>query len=446
MKRLREIFRSSPVLRHILTLVSGTVVAQVFALILQVPLMRLYTPQAFGVLAIYASITGIISAIAALRYDMTIMLPEDDLTARVVRNLASRSIIVVAIATGIAGWIAGGWFADYYDAPQLRWWLPIGGLTVFLAAETTTRQYWLNRHQAYKPIAVNRALQTLAIGVFQLLLILLLPTVMGWLRPANPVCAAGTAVPGYLGLIIGGVFGLGFAYGWIVRNTRDLHGPLAPEAPTMWQMANRYRKMPLINGPNTLVDAIRLNGIPLIIAVIATVDSVGQYNRAFLIAHAPAMLIQGAISQVFFQRLAVTKPGEMGPLVAKTLRGLALLSVPTFALFAMVAPWLVPFIFGEAWVEAGWITAALTPWIAAGILASPVSTVFVVTETQQKMLAFGVVYCIVSLSVLFFSPFSFMTTVWLLSATNALMLCIMLVIAWRVVRAYDRRADAASSE
>ena len=53
----------------VLKLVSGTTFAQLLAILAAPVLTRLYAPDAFGILALFSSITGILGVIACLRYE-----------------------------------------------------------------------------------------------------------------------------------------------------------------------------------------------------------------------------------------------------------------------------------------------------------------------------------------------------------------------------------------
>ena len=71
--RVQALTRSSPALGHVLTLVTGTAVAQAVSLLMTLVLARQYTPEDFGQLATYTSVAGVVVAVAALRYDMAVM-------------------------------------------------------------------------------------------------------------------------------------------------------------------------------------------------------------------------------------------------------------------------------------------------------------------------------------------------------------------------------------
>ena len=62
--------------RHVLTLMSGTGLAQVIAVLASPLITRLFTPEDFGILASYTVLVGIFSAIVCGRYEFAIVLPK----------------------------------------------------------------------------------------------------------------------------------------------------------------------------------------------------------------------------------------------------------------------------------------------------------------------------------------------------------------------------------
>ena len=54
--------------------------------------------------------------------------------------------------------------------------------------------------------------------------------------------------------------------------------------------------------------------------------------------------------------------------------------MPVFVAIALIAPWLVPLIFGDNWDLAGSLVALSTPWLWARLVASPLSVTTLVYE------------------------------------------------------------------
>ena len=421
MGRLRKWLRAksegSPILKNILILVTGTTLSQAIAVIISIFTARLFTPEVFGQMAIYGAITAVIAAIAALRYDMTVVLPKSDDEARVIGKLATRSVILVSLTTTLLAFLLKDVVISIWDDEELANWMPFAGLTVFFLAQVTLLQYWYNRKREYTIIARNRVQQTIGSAGGQLAFGL----------------AGLRSMPG---LLFGVMAGQAFAFFWLNSKAQEFRENPGPDAPTIRQVAAKHKKMPLLNLPNALVDAVRTNGIVMIIGTFA-LSLVGQFNLAWRVLQVPIGLINGAVQQVFYRELADITPGSMQRLIRITIRRAILLSAIPFGTIYIIAPWLFPFVFGDQWDLAGDIARALTPWLALQLVTSPISTVFVVTSKQHWMLAFAIVFAAAPLSWLLLSPLPFMDTLTILGLIMAGLLIINLILADRAAAAFD---------
>lgn len=257
------------------------------------------------------------------------------------------------------------------------------GISVYEIAELANLQYWLTRKTNYQLIAINRVIQTTGVAMLQLGFFFIFPSVVGL----------------FLGTITGQAFAL-FILLW--KSREELRFNPSEEVPPMRTLAIRYRKMPLLNGPNALVEGVRNNGMSLIVGL-AGAGILGQFTKAQGILQVPMGFITASITQVFYQRLSTAKPGEMTPLVRTVSKKLILFAIPIFALVFLLAPWLFVFLFGPQWDQAGYYARALTPWILVTVVTSPVSNIYLATETQGRMLVFSIVYCTIPLLILAFS-------------------------------------------
>ena len=241
-----------------------------------------------------------------------------------------------------------------------------------------------------------------------------------------------------LGLLFGVMAGYLFAFFWMNSKAKEFRQAPGPGAPTMRYVAAKHKKMPLLNLPNALVDAVRTNGIVMIIGTFA-LGLVGQFNLAWRVLQVPIGLINGAVQQVFFRELADVKPGRMRPLIRSTIRKALVLSAIPFGLIYIISPWLFTFVFGPQWDLAGDIARALTPWLALQMVTSPISTVFVVTSKQHWMLAFAVVFAAAPLAWLALSPLAFIDTLTVLGLLMAGMLAVNLLLADLAAADFDSK-------
>lgn len=438
-QRWRHYAAAHPVLSNIGILATGTAGAQAIAITVSVVTARLFTPEAFGEFALYSSIAGIFMVIATLRYDLAIVLPESDDSARLLARLSTRANLVVSALAVVLAFAARPLVLQIWGSETLATWLPLVGLTVFCTAQVSIWQYWFNRKRQYRIIALNRFEQSVGVSGGQLGLGL-------------------AGMRSFLGLVLGSFVGLLWALFNLWRQSGEVRRPVgedgasAPggdgavgavaevaDAVSMREVAREYRKMPLLNLPNALVDAVRTNGIQMLVGA-AALGALGQFSLAWRVLQAPIALLNGAISQVFLERMARVRPGGLTALVRAVMKRAVLLGVAPFALLWVLAPWLIPLVFGPQWEEAGYITRALVPWLGMNLITSPLSGVFVVTSKQQWILAHAVIFTVIPLGWLAFSPLEFLATLQVLSIAMALMLALLVFMADLAARAYDKTA------
>lgn len=396
-------------------------------MLIHILLARVYTPEDFGVFALYTSVTGVIIVLAGARYEMATMLPRHDVEARVIQTLAMRIILSSA---GITTLVAIACYPVLASLPSIGPWQGLAflgaGVTVALSATLAARSFWLTRTERYGVLAGNRVLQSASSALGQLL------------------CGL-SGIGGALGLMCGQAAGQLLALLRLRSHTPELRQDPSVMSdgrpvPSVREMAIRYRRMPLLNGPNALVDALRINGINILIAQVA-VSQLGQFDQAWRLLQVPVALITGAVAQVFFRALTTIEPGHMRPLVMRLVRRAGVAAVIPFILIFILSPALFPLLLGHQWTEAGYFARALTPWLAMTVMTSPISQVFIVTERQQWLLAFAIVYCVVPLAILYLSPYDLLTTVSVMSMAMALLLGGMILLAWHVSGLYDRQGS-----
>jgi hypothetical protein len=78
---VNSIFYKGEFNRHVLTLVTGTGLAQIIPLAITPILARIYSPEQFGVFALFIAVASSLSVVATGRYELAIMLPRKDVDA-----------------------------------------------------------------------------------------------------------------------------------------------------------------------------------------------------------------------------------------------------------------------------------------------------------------------------------------------------------------------------
>lgn len=91
--------------RSVTVLAGGAVLGQAITVLVSPILTRLYSPEDFGVFGVYASILGIVTVIASLRYEYALPLPEDDAIAA---NILALCFLLLLGMTGLIALLVYG--------------------------------------------------------------------------------------------------------------------------------------------------------------------------------------------------------------------------------------------------------------------------------------------------------------------------------------------------
>ncbi|QIB52619.1 lipopolysaccharide biosynthesis protein [Pseudomonas sp. OIL-1] len=399
---IKKLLPKSAFARGVGVLVGGTAGAQVLMVLAAPLLTRLYSPEDFGLLAVYVGLLSLFTVIASLRYELAIPLPKSHTEAA---NVLVLSLLMVLLMTCIAGlmvMLAGNQLALALDAPGLAsyfWLLPIG---VLLTGIYNVFNYWAIRTKAFPDIAKTRISQTLATLAVQL-----------------------------LGYKLGGIALLyGQAGGQGVGSFRLARSALKHEEfrswcwSGVWQAAKRYKQFPMFSTWSGLFNTAGTQLPPLMFAAFFSAGAAGLYALAHRVLAMPMSVLGDAIGKVFFSNAAEAyREGRLAPLVEKVHRKLAEIAMPATLLLVIGAPELFFFVFGESWRQAGEFARWMAPWLYMVFITSPLSTLFSIMERERQGLLFQAGLLSVRVLAVFIGASLFddlMLTVMLFAAVSAL--------------------------
>ena len=155
--------RSSSFAADVLKLVTGTTIAQVITILAAPVITRLYGPEAFGLLTLFASITSILG-VNRLHgaYELAIMLPKTDEEAA---NLLGLCLLCAAVVSGLtipALYFGGDALLSLPRAPGLGPYLILVPPFVFISGVFLALNYWNSRTKHFGRLSVARVTSSLA--------------------------------------------------------------------------------------------------------------------------------------------------------------------------------------------------------------------------------------------------------------------------------------------
>ncbi|MDP2747779.1 lipopolysaccharide biosynthesis protein [Pseudomonas sp.] len=364
---MRRLLPKSSYARNVLTLMTGTSLAQAIPIAISPILTRLYSPEEFGRFALYMAVAMIAGVLVSGRYELAILLPRHDRDALHIAALAvALSIVISTMLLGFVIFYADSIASLLGDATLAPWlyWVPASTL---LLGVYQSLNYWSNRKAQYKRLAISRTVQSGSAALGQL--------------------GCGYAGTGAVGLVAGQVSGQVLATGVLARliwhEDRALIRALRPLR--SFALAKKY-----INFPKYLIVAHGFNTASgqmpvLLLSALFATSAAGFFTLTQRVMAAPMSLVANALGDVFRQEAsqAYICKGNCKEIYKNTFKRLLYISILPFAIFFIVAPDLFAWVFGEQWRVAGEYAQILTPMAFFQFITSPLSAMFMIAEKQS---------------------------------------------------------------
>lgn len=353
--------------RNVLTLMTGTTIAQAIPIAISPILTRIYTPEDFGVFALYMSIASIISVAATGRYELAIMLPRKDDNAI---NIVALSIIIsffISFIALIVVFIFNTQITNLLGNPEITNWLYFIPVTVLFTGIYQGFNYWSNRKKRYKRLATSRVLQSATTATTNL----------------------GTGFGGFgsSGLILGSVAGQGIAAAILAKMiwNEDKNRFNTIKLLKIFAMAKRYIGFPKFDILASVSNVSAHQITHILFNTLFNSTVAGYFYLTQRILGLPITFIASAISDVF--RQSATKEykeyGNAKVIYISTFKKLFVLSFfPSLFLYFFAVDVFI-FVFGVEWKTAGEYTQILTPMLFLRFISSPLSFMLYVGEKQQ---------------------------------------------------------------
>ena len=357
--------------RDVLKLVSGTAFAQGLTILASPFLTRLYSPEAFGTLALFVSITSIIGVVACLRYELAIMLPESDEEAANLLGVSLCFVVLISILTVPIVWLGKPIILDLLKAPQLGAYLWLVPPMVFFSGLFLALNYWNSRTKHFSRLSVARVFQSVTTTGTQL--------------------GAGYASYGNSGSLIGASV-LGFTMSSVVLGGQIWRDDsLLLRKSISWKNMKsgleRYYKFPLYNTWASLLNSTSWQLPSLMLSTFFSPTIVGYYALGHRLLSTPMNLIGNSIRQVFLGRAAEAKnQGKISDLIEIVFEKLVSYGIFPMLLLGFIGKNIFITIFGETWSTAGAYVQILSIYMFFNFIASPLTQLFSVLEKQEVAL------------------------------------------------------------
>lgn len=370
---------SGGVLRGMFVLALGTGAARLIGLLTIPWLARIYTPEDYGVLAVYTALVATLAPALTLRYVQAVPLPRTDAMAVNLLALCGALIVGTCILTALIIWLVSDVILLWMSMETLvPWkWLLLLGAAALATYEAGT--CWATRKRAYSVISRTKLLQSAAAELTKITLGLL------GFKP--------------IGLLLGSIVEQGGGTSaYAKRFGSDLRA-LAQEVrfARIVRLLRFYRGFPLYRLPSQFLLALSTQAPAMLSAALYGAKSTGHLAFALMALAIPGNLIGQSAGQAFYGEIARLPKGSsqrIQSLVYAVQKRLFLFGVPVTLFIILLGTELFVLVFGDEWRDAGVYASILAPFVLLQLTSAPLVQVLNVLNIQVAFLIINIVRAI----------------------------------------------------
>lgn len=364
---MKHLLLKSDFVRNVLTLMTGTAISQLIPIAVTPILTRLYTPQEFGVFAVFSMMAGVISTFATGRYEIAIISSNETNERPALFKLA----VILSAFTSLCVFVVL-FLLDRYDVldkvlqSQSWYYIYLLPINVFILGIYQSLVAYNTKEKKYRKISTGKVAQSFTSSLLGLILY----------------------AYGSLGLVFSSLLAQLISLKCLtIKASREV------TFKSLVNVAEKYKKYPLFNIWSALLNKTSsLIPLPLLTLFYGGATA-GNYSIAHRILFLPMSLIGSSVSQVYFQSIAEDR-GDLKIIkqkTHKTIEKLIVVGIPFLVIAYFSSEKIFPIILGAEWLVAGIYAKYLSVWVFMVFISSPLSTTLLVLEKHKELLIFNII-------------------------------------------------------
>ncbi len=356
--------------RDIAGLFSGMFFARLFPALFALVIVRIYSPENFGLFVLYLTIASVISILATGKYENAIILAGTAEERMHLFRLSQKINIAVNLAA-----------------------LLFSGLYIFLFQTHTIEQMLMVLMIPFYSFSLGavQLLRNILIGVKRFKT---LSAFEIWRAVTTGILQCAFFIFPIFGLFLGAVAAqliVFFAYARILPETSGFRfQKLTVEEKGF---AVRYIDFPKYSVASEMFNFISSQLPVFMVKPFFGETMLGLYSFSHRYISVPIQLMSISISRVYIQKAQSLKNNlqELGKLTFSLFKKQFWTGIIPFAILGLWGAQIFRIIFGAEWEFSGFLAQILAPWLFMVLLSSPLSSVLIVFEKQKFSMTYNIV-------------------------------------------------------
>ena len=361
-------------LKNVLTIFSGTTIAQIINFSAIIILQRyFYSPEEYAPFRLFFEFAAVFSSVAALRLESGLILEREDNRALSLLRICLKYAVIVSLIGGV---VFTFYFINEIKVFQYEWLLIVlMPLAIFSNGIIQISRQFFTRSKNFLTITTSRVIHSTSGSLAQII--------------------TGLLSFNFTGLVIGRLIGLVSGNINYVRKYFQNYNWIKKNKPLEKELIQKHKKFIWFSSPGVFVG----NSINLITLIFFT----HYYGEKFsgLLAAAIQylglliMMFSSSFAQVYYNEIAQIKnPKALYKSYTYWLKRLFVLTLIGWIILVITPSSLLTSILGDKWSGLMDAIKVISPWMAIMFIASSLSYVFIRLEKQKEIFFFDVFHLV----------------------------------------------------
>ena len=407
-------------IKSMMTLVSGSIVAQLVTLICAPIITRIFTPEDLGIYALVTGVLTMFGAIMSFRFELCIVSEKDEKKLPDLIKLCFISCIFLSFIITIGYYI-------YYLSIKIEgnpiMYAIITGLLAFLVGIINVLTAYNNRFKEYKLMSRTYIRRVASQNILNII--------------------SGLLKFNVLGLVISHILGYCAGIPDQAKPLWKIRKDILKSKNTLTMAKENIRQFSM-STPAAFANGVSYSLINYFIESLFTVTLVGYYSMSSRILGLPLTVISLNLSRVFHEKAIrdYDNTGKFHDTFKTTVKIGILIAIPMGVLLILFAPWACELFFGEGWRAAGIYIRILTPMFMLRLIAGTVNTTAIIVNKQSLDLKIQMILTALIVFVFLVSNFmDFKIEIFLslINISTSIVYIIYICIFWKYSKGYLRK-------
>lgn len=359
-----EKLRKNKFISSIMTLMTGSVIAQVISVLVSPLMTRLYTEEQIGEYTLILTAVSMFGTVLCARYDQSIVSEPNEHNAYALVKLSFLVTVVLSVIVGIGYTV----YYEFTDSLSISLWETLFWiiLLLFFTGVGHIITSYNNRFKQYKLMSATHVGRTIG--------------------KEGALVGFGLLNMGSLGLLISQLLGVSLGLGSQGRSLWKNRDKLkVAKTEDVIAVARTHIRQPLFSVPASFANSFSYSVINIFVNSLYGTAVLAHYSMSFRMLGLPLSLISVNVSKAYFQKASreYDEKGSFCKTFLQTSLILLAVAVPMVILLVLFAPWAFEVFFGEGWGQAGVYVQYLAPLFGVRLIVGALTPTMTICNKQN---------------------------------------------------------------